>query len=138
MWAKLGTQFKFSSSFHPQTDGQTEVVNRSLGNLLRCTVRDRLRNWDNVLPQAEFAFNSSTNRTTGYSPFEVAYGLKLSNLLILYHYLLLSAPTKMVMHLHVIYEIYMKRYEKKSKSTMRTIKRQQMHIKDIFSFKKVI
>ncbi|RVW35982.1 putative methyltransferase PMT7 [Vitis vinifera] len=31
---------------------------------------------DNILPQAEFAFNSSTNRTTGYSPFEVAYGLK--------------------------------------------------------------
>ncbi|RVW69606.1 hypothetical protein CK203_060390 [Vitis vinifera] len=47
-----------------------------LGNLLRCIVRDQLRNWDNVLPQAEFAFNSSTNRTTGYSPFEVAYGLK--------------------------------------------------------------
>ncbi|RVW68296.1 Transposon Ty3-I Gag-Pol polyprotein [Vitis vinifera] len=76
LWAKLGTQLKFSSSFHPQTDGQTEVVNRSLGNLLRCIVRDQLRKWDNVLPQAEFAFNSSTNRTTGYSPFEVAYGLK--------------------------------------------------------------
>ena len=39
-------------------------------------MRDQLRNWDNVLPQAEFAFNSPTNRTTGYSPFEVAYGLK--------------------------------------------------------------
>ena len=76
LWAKLGTQLKFSSSFHPQTDGQTEVVNRNLGNLLRCIVRDQLRNWDNVLPQAEFAFNSSTNHTTRYSPFEVAYGLK--------------------------------------------------------------
>ena len=40
LWAKLGTQLKFSSSFHPQTDEQTEVVNRSLGNLLRCIVRD--------------------------------------------------------------------------------------------------
>ena len=76
LWAKLGTQLKVSSSFHPQTDGQTEVINRSLGNLLRCIVRDQLTNWDNVLPQAEFAFNSSTNRTTGYLPFEVAYGLK--------------------------------------------------------------
>ena len=39
-------------------------------------MRDQLRNWDNVLPQAKFAFNSSTNRTIGYSPFEMAYGLK--------------------------------------------------------------
>ena len=76
LWAKLGTTLKFSSSFHPQTNGQTEVVNRSLGNLLRCIVRDQLRNWDDVLPQAEFPFNSSINRTTGCSPFEVAYGLK--------------------------------------------------------------
>ena len=76
MWAKLGTKLKFSSSFHHQTDGQKEIVNRSLGNLLRCNVRDQLRNWDDVLPQAEFAFNSSINRTTGYSPFEVTYGLK--------------------------------------------------------------
>ncbi|RVW70079.1 hypothetical protein CK203_060875 [Vitis vinifera] len=56
------------------------VGQASLGNLLRCIVRDQLRNWDNVLPQAEFAFNSS----------------------------LIVLLAKMVMHLHVIYEIYMK------------------------------
>ena len=39
-------------------------------------MRDQLRNWDDVLSQAELAFNSSINRTIGYSPFEVAYGLK--------------------------------------------------------------
>ncbi|RVW78808.1 Transposon Ty3-I Gag-Pol polyprotein [Vitis vinifera] len=58
----------------PQSIVSDHDVN--LGNLLRCIVRDQLRKWDNVLPQAEFAFNSSINRTTGYSPFEVAYGLK--------------------------------------------------------------
>ena len=38
LWRKLGTTLQLSSSYHPQTDGQTEVVNRSLGNLLRSFV----------------------------------------------------------------------------------------------------
>ena len=64
-------------------DGQTEVVNRSLGNLLRCFVRDKPKEWDNVLPIAEFAYNSSTNRTTQHSPFEIVYGMQLASVLYL-------------------------------------------------------
>ena len=70
----LGTQLKFSTTYHPQTDGQTEVVNRSLGNLLRCLVRDRVGDWDLVLPLAEFAYNDSVNRSTDMSPFEIVMG----------------------------------------------------------------
>ncbi|XP_038697971.1 uncharacterized protein LOC119995522 [Tripterygium wilfordii] len=55
---------------------QTEVVNRSLGNLLRCLIHDQGRTWDTILPMAEFAFNSSTNWTIGCSPFEAAYGFQ--------------------------------------------------------------
>jgi hypothetical protein len=40
LWKKLGTNLSFSSSYHPQTDGQTEVVNRSLGDLLRSLVTE--------------------------------------------------------------------------------------------------
>lgn len=69
------TTLLFSSAYHPQTDGQTEVVNRSLGNLLRCLVGDNLKSWDLKLPQAEFAHNSALNRSTSLSPFEVVYGL---------------------------------------------------------------
>ena len=70
----MGTKLEFSIAFHPQTDRQTEVVNRSLGNLLRCLVGENLRTWDLVLPTAEFAYNSSINRTIGISPFEVMHG----------------------------------------------------------------
>jgi len=58
---------------HPQTDGQTEVVNRSLGNLLRCLVSDNLKSWDLKLCQAEYPHNHAVNRSTGFSPFQVVY-----------------------------------------------------------------
>jgi hypothetical protein len=74
LWAKMGTQLKFSSAFHPQTDGQTEVINRSLGNLLRCLITDHHITWDLLRPHAEFAYNSSVNRSTGLSPFEIVTG----------------------------------------------------------------
>ncbi|PKU80839.1 hypothetical protein MA16_Dca009250 [Dendrobium catenatum] len=74
LWGKLGTKLQFSSTAHPQTDGQTETVNRSLGNLLRCFVGKNLRQWDLILPQIEFAFNRSTNQDTGHSPFQIVYG----------------------------------------------------------------
>ena len=76
LWHMLGTKLKFSTAYHPQTDGQTEVVNRSLGNLLRCLVGDNLGNWDLLLPRAEFAYNSSVNRSIGKSPFEVVHGYR--------------------------------------------------------------
>ncbi|KAE8704407.1 General regulatory factor 9, MU isoform 1 [Hibiscus syriacus] len=81
LWGKLGTQLNFSSAYHPQTDGQTEVVNRSLGNLLRCLAGTKPKHWDLVLPQAEFAYNISKNRTTCLSPFEIVYGQNPSGVL---------------------------------------------------------
>jgi hypothetical protein len=70
----MGTNLLFSSAYHPQTDGQTEVVNISLGDLLRSLVAEHHRSWDNVLPQAEFSYNDSVNRRTGQSPFQIVYG----------------------------------------------------------------
>lgn len=46
LWKFLRASLDMSSIYHPQTDGQTEVTNRSLGNLLHCLVGDNIKNWD--------------------------------------------------------------------------------------------
>lgn len=70
----------YSSAYHPQTDGQTEVVNRSLGNLLRCLVHEQNKQWDQVIPQIEFAYNDSPNRSTDKGPFQIVYGMHPSSI----------------------------------------------------------
>ena len=75
LWKKLGTKLNFSSTYHPQFNGQTEVVNRSLGKMLRSLVGENMKQWDKVLAQAEFAYNDSPNRSTGISPFKIMYGM---------------------------------------------------------------
>ncbi|RZB41307.1 Transposon Ty3-G Gag-Pol polyprotein [Glycine soja] len=74
LWSKLGTKLLFSTTCHPQTDGQTEVVNRTLGTLLRTVLRNNLKTWEACLPHVEFAYNRAVHGTTNCSPFEVVYG----------------------------------------------------------------
>ena len=56
-------------------DGQIEVTNRSLGNLLRSYVGKDLKQWDMILPQIEFTYNWFLDQSIGMSPFEVVYGV---------------------------------------------------------------
>jgi hypothetical protein len=44
----MGKKLSFSSTYHPQTDGKTEVVNRSLGDLLRSLVTEHHSQWDHI------------------------------------------------------------------------------------------
>lgn len=71
LWKKMGNKLQFSSAYHPQTDRQTKVVNHSLGNLLRCIVGEKLKEWDLALPQAEFAYNILVNRSIGNPHFKL-------------------------------------------------------------------
>jgi hypothetical protein len=62
-WGELirfqGTTLKMSTSYHPQTDGQTEIVNKCLENCLRCFTQDSPKHWTNWLPWAEYWYNTS-------------------------------------------------------------------------------
>ena len=59
LFKKQGVELSMPSSYHPQSDGQTEVVNRSLEQYLRAFAGDKLKLWVEWLPLAEFWFNTN-------------------------------------------------------------------------------
>jgi Reverse transcriptase (RNA-dependent DNA polymerase)/RNase H-like domain found in reverse transcriptase/Integrase zinc binding domain/Chromo (CHRromatin Organisation MOdifier) domain/Retroviral aspartyl protease len=71
---KMGSTLKMSTAYHPQTDGQTERMNRVLEDMLRNYVDPRQDDWDKHLPLAEFAVNNSFNQSTKTTPFYLNYG----------------------------------------------------------------
>ena len=77
-WTELmrlcGLLLKMSTSRHPQTDGNSEAMNRMIQNYLRCYCNRWLDDWDEHLEAAEFAYNSSPTAETNLSPFEADLG----------------------------------------------------------------
>jgi hypothetical protein len=72
--AAWGTQQRMGTSFHPQTDGQTERMNRVLEETIRHFVDARQSNWPTCLAMAQFAINNAVSRSTGHSPFFLVHG----------------------------------------------------------------
>ncbi|KAI1663257.1 reverse transcriptase [Pyrenophora tritici-repentis] len=71
---RLGVTLKHSSSFHPETNSQTERVNSSIEAYLRAFMNFHQDDWVQWLPLAEFAMNNVISETTGVSPFFANYG----------------------------------------------------------------
>jgi transposase InsO family protein len=72
--AALGTRLNLSTTFHPQTDGQSERIVQILEDMLRACVLDFGGSWDQYLPMMEFAYNNSYQSSIQMAPFEALYG----------------------------------------------------------------
>ena len=70
----MGTRLKFSTTFCPQTDGQTERVNQILEDMLRACALDYGSSWDDNLPYAEFSYKNSYQASLKMAPFKALYG----------------------------------------------------------------
>ncbi|TYK06611.1 pol protein [Cucumis melo var. makuwa] len=71
------TMLDFSTTFHPQTDGQIERLNQILEDMLRACVLKFSGSWDSHLHLMEFAYNNNYQATIGMTPFEALYGHEL-------------------------------------------------------------
>ena len=72
----LGIKLKLSTAFHPQTDGQTEVMNQYLDQRLRPFINYHQDNWSALLPIMDYAQATLLHDSTGLSPFQVKFGYK--------------------------------------------------------------
>ncbi|GJX04808.1 reverse transcriptase domain-containing protein [Tanacetum coccineum] len=72
----LGTSLDMRTTYHPQTDGQSERTIQTLKDMLRACVIDFGKDWVNHLPLVEFSYNNSYHASIKAAPFEVLYGRK--------------------------------------------------------------
>jgi hypothetical protein len=74
LFKMAGVKLRMSTAFHPQTDGQSEVVNKVIAMYLRCVTGDQPRTWVDWLSWAEYCYNTSFHIALRTTPFEVVYG----------------------------------------------------------------
>lgn len=75
LFSSLGTKIAPSTAYHPQTDGQSEIANRKVEEMIRAFANYRKDNWDDHLVDFEVAYNSAVHNTTLCSPFYLNYGI---------------------------------------------------------------
>jgi len=74
IFTALKVELRFSTAYHPQTDGQIERVNQCLETYLRCMTTDQPTKWMSWLSLAEYWYNSTYHTALKMSPFQALYG----------------------------------------------------------------
>jgi len=87
LWHRFDTSLKYNSIVHPQTNDQMEIVNHALENLIWSFCGDKLKQWNQDLPKAKFAYNSVVHGFTSVFSFVVVYRKVHVMLLTLFNYL---------------------------------------------------
>ena len=84
LFKNLGTKLNFSSSYHPQTDGQSEILNSIVLDLLKSYVGElgQRNQWEWYLTLEEYAYNNFVHTSMGNAPFEIIKGWPKLHLLL--------------------------------------------------------
>ena len=69
----MGTELNFSTQYHPQTNGNTERVNKVLEDMLRMYVMENPGKWEDYLHLVEFSYNNNFQVVAGMCPLELLY-----------------------------------------------------------------
>jgi hypothetical protein len=76
LFVGINTNLNFSTSYHPQMDGQIERTSKIIEDMLRMYVRTKPIKWEDYLHLVEFAYNNGYQTLAKLSPFEILYGRK--------------------------------------------------------------
>lgn len=79
-----GTALHWNTAYHPQSDGLTKVVNKTLEGCLRCFINGKPKNWARWLSWAEYWYNTSYHASTKFSPFPVVCGREPPHLILFF------------------------------------------------------
>lgn len=76
-----GTEHRRTTAYHPQTNGLTERLNKTITDMLSMYVAIDHKDWDNILPYVTFAYNTAIQESTGFTPFRLLYGRDVTTML---------------------------------------------------------